>query len=366
MNSNVWVLMVSEAVAIATVLTLAALGGLINERAGVINLGTEGMMLVGAISAFLGGRASASAPLVVAVGLGVFLAAMVSLKNAIALARTRVIVALAVALTAALFTALGARTPWLALFIGMLGGALLAVPHAVLTISLRAQQIVSGLALVIFGTGLANFLGEPIAGEQVATKIRPIAIPVLSDVPILGPILFRQDLVTWCSWVLVAVVGFVLFRTRLGLALRSVGEAPEAADVQGISVTRIRYGAVIVGGGLAGLAGAELMLARIPSWAQGATTNGIGFVALALVVFAGWQPRWILAGAMLFAVLLRAPNTIQLNRVSWLPDALQSPNILEMLPYVVTIAVLFLRAATANSATQAPAALGRPYVRDER
>lgn len=317
MNANVWVLALADAVGFAVVLSLAAFGGLLNEKSGVINLGTEGMMLVGACAGFFGARWT--------------------------------------------------DNPWIGLLLALVAGAALAVPHAILCVSMRSEQIVAGLALVIFGSGIATFFGDSVDGQQVAATFKAIELPGLSDIPILGPVLFTQDAVYWITLVLAAVIWWMFARTRLGLAWRAVGESPAAADTQGIAVAPMRYWAVILGGALAGAAGGELQLARLPAWSGASTTNGLGFIALALVVFAGWRVQWIMVGAVLFAFVRRANFTVQNNEISWLPDFFRNPSVLTALPYVLTIVVLFARAASRGGAdAEAPAALGRPYVRSER
>jgi general nucleoside transport system permease protein len=312
MNDGVLVLTLSPAFTPGTPLALAALGALLSERAGVLNLGIEGIMLVGAVTAFLAADASGR-PLV---GL------------------------LAGALAAAAFTSL----------------------HAFLAVTMRANQIVSGLALVILGTGIATFLGQPIEGRPLAARLPRVAIPGAGDLPVVGRILFQQDLVVYGTWVLIAAAAFYLARTRTGLAVRAVGESPATADAMGIRVSAVRYAHVIVGGALAGAGGAYIILARVPAWAQAGTTGGIGWIAIALVVFASWRPFRALAGAYLFGAALRANFALQAAGVRGIPA-----EFLSMLPYLLTIVVLMTLSATdTRRRLGAPAALGVPYVRDER
>jgi simple sugar transport system permease protein len=306
------VLTLAAAVAAGTPLALAALGELLTERAGVLNLGIEGMMLMGAVTAFLVGDATAD--------------------------------------------------PWLGLAAGMLTGGALAAVHAFLSVTMRANQIVAGLALVIFGTGLSTFLGQPVEGRPMTTRIAEAAVPVLADIPIAGRILFQQDLVVYATWALVLAATFYLTRTRAGLSLRAVGESPATADAMGVRVAATRYAHTIAGGLLAGAGGAYLILARVPSWSQAATTNGIGWIALALVVFSSWRPLRLLAGAYLFGAALRANFALQAAGVRGIPA-----EVLAMLPYLLTIAVLIgLSLGDLRRRAGAPAALGLPYVRDER
>jgi len=311
-NDTALVLTLAAAVAAGTPLALAALGELLTERAGVLNLGVEGMMLLGAVAAFL--------------------------------------------------AADGSGSPAVGLLAGMLTGGALAAAHAFLSVTMRANQIVSGLALVIFGTGLSTFLGQPIEGRPLAARLGGAAVPVLADLPVVGRILFQQDLVVYATWVLALLVLGYLGRTRAGLSLRAVGESPATADAMGVRVAAVRYAHTIAGGLLAGAGGAYLILARVPSWAQAATTNGIGWIALALVVFASWRPLRVLAGAYLFGAALRANFALQAAGVRGVPA-----EVLAMLPYLLTIAVLVaLSAGDLRRRVGAPAALGVPYVRDER
>jgi general nucleoside transport system permease protein len=312
-NDSVLVLTLAGAVITGTPIALAALGALINERAGVLNLGIEGIMLVGAVSAFLGTQATGQ--------------------------------------------------PLVGLVIGAFAGAVLASLHGFLSITMRANQIVSGLALVIFGTGVAIFLGQPVEGVSLepASRLGRTAIPLLADIPAVGRILFQQDLVVYGTWVLVAAAAFYLTRTRTGLAVRAVGESPATADAAGIRVALVRYVHVAVGGALAGLGGAYITTRGAP-WDQAATTGGRGWIAIALVVFASWRPVRALAGAYLFGVALRVNFALQAADVRLVP-----PQFLTMLPYVLTIGVLIVLSATdTRRRLGAPAALGVPYVRDER
>ena len=311
-NHNVWVIALAGAVSFGVPLTLAALGEILAERSGVLNLGVEGMMLVGAVTAFL--------------------------------------------------VADSTHEPWLPLVAAILAGAALAAVHAFLSITLRANQIVSGLALVIFGSGVARFLGQPVEGEPRGAQILPLRVPGLADLPLVGRVVFQQDVLVYATVVVTAVVAWYLIRTRPGLALRAVGESPATADAAGVAVARVRYAHVIAGGAFAGAAGAYVMLVRAPSWNGEATTDGIGWIALALVVFASWRPWRALAGAVIFGFALRANFTLQAAGIRAVPA-----EILSMVPYLLTIVVLIALAPTAvRRRAGAPSALGQPYVRDER
>jgi simple sugar transport system permease protein len=302
----------AAAVAAGTPLFLAGLGELLTERSGVINIGVEGMMLLGAVTAFLVANVTSS----VALGL----------------------------------------------VAGSLAGGSLALLHAFLSISLRANQIVSGLALVIFGAGIATFVGRPIEGLPLAVRLGRLEIPYLSDIPFVGPVLFRQDVMVYSSWLLALGAAVYLSRTRLGLAVRAVGESPATADVMGIRVAAVQYAHTVVGGLLAGASGAYLILARVPNWSQAATTSGLGWIAVALVVFSSWRPWRLLLGAYLFGLALRANFTLQAAGVHGIPA-----EILAMAPYLLTIFVMIvLSGSNARHHLGAPAALGTSYVRTER
>jgi simple sugar transport system permease protein len=299
-------------VAIATTLILAALGALFTERAGVLNLGIEGILLTSAISSFLAADSSGSI--------------------------------------------------WLGLIVGSLVGALLAGIHAVLSVVLRANQIVAGLALVIFGTGLANFLGKPAEGKTVTTLIKPLSFGPLSDIPLIGPVVFRQDIITYAAIVIAILSSLYLFRSRPGLELRATGDDPATVDAQGLSVASIRIRYTLFGGLLVGLGGSWLMLAQSAAWHQAATTNGVGWIALALVVFAGWRPMRLIFGAIMFGFTLQLPFTLQAEQITFIPSAL-----MQMLPYLATlIALIALSRPSTRNKLGAPKSLGIPFVRDER
>jgi simple sugar transport system permease protein len=289
----------------------------LTERSGILPLGVEGIMIMGAVTAFATGyhTGSLAAALAVAVAVG--------------------------------------------------GG--LALIHAFLTVSLRADQVVSGLALTIFGTGLASFLGQRLGPEGkplvglVGPRFRPVEIPVLSDIPIIGDALFNQDLMVYAMYVLVPVAAYYIFSTRPGLHLRAVGENPGTADALGIGVYRSRYLYTIFGGMLVALGGAHLSLAYTPGWTDG-LTGGRGWIAIALVIFALWNPYRALLGALLFGGV----NAIQF-RLQAAGTTIPAP-FLNMLPYLFTIIVLTLVTVyeSVSKRIGAPAALGLPYVRGER
>jgi len=321
-NDSLVVQVLAQAVVYGTPILFAALGELLAERSGVLNLGVEGMMLVGATMGFWGMQ-RAPGP-------------------------TSLVLLLAV-LTAA--------------FAGLVMSAI----HAFLVVTLRASQIVSGLALTIFagGLGLSSYLGNDLGLADVPPKHQFSDIDVfgLKDVAVAGPILFHQSALVYASWAFVVLVAVYLGRTRLGLNVRAVGESPGAADSMGISVAGYRYAHVLAGGALAGLGGACYSLAITPGWTDGdSLVGGAGWIAIALVIFSFWRAELCLVGAYLFGGLSGG-----------LPSALQAhgykikPEFLNALPYLMTIVVLVLvSTGLARRRIGAPAALGIAYVREER
>ncbi len=315
-------LVLAAGVASGTILLFAAVGEIFAERSGVLNLGVEGMMLMGAVSGF------------------------------------------------SVATATG--NPWLGLVVAMLAGGLMALLHGVVTIHLRADQVISGLALTFLGTGLAQVLGEGLA-DQKAVVLPRLSVPILSQIPVVGPILFTdQSILTYVGFILVPLAVFWIDRTRPGLHLRSVGERPAAADAQGVNVFRVRYTYVIVGGLLAGLAGATITLAISPGWFGPLTVNGRGWIAVGLVIFAQWGPIRAAVGAYLFGAIFRFIIDVQgvqsvLGVESPFQPGRSATFFLEMLPYLFVIIVVVIGSREAlRRRVGAPAALGIPYVRGER
>jgi simple sugar transport system permease protein len=299
--------LVSRALAFGTPLLWAALGEIYAERAGVINLGVEGMMILGALSAFAVAQIT-GVPL-----LGVGMAAVAA--------------------------------------------GLAALLHAFVCITLRANQYISGLALTMLGLGLAGLLGRGWEGRPLLTPLADVALPWLSTWPIIGPAVFAgHSLLTYGALLLAVVLWFVLRHTRWGLLIRSVGEAPAAADALGVSVPLVRYVSVVFGGVTAGIAGAFLSVAYLPAWTEGMTA-GMGWIALALTIFAAWEPLKAVGGALLFGVLYHLSFRLQ----AWV-----APELLQLMPYAGTILVLTVTALRHGHLHQgAPAALGQPYVRGE-
>ena len=292
-----------------TPLLIAALGELVVERAGVLNLGIEGMMALGAVAGFAAAHAWGSALAGVAAG------------------------ALAGALSAAVF--------------------------GVLVLSLMANQVASGLALAIFGVGLSAFGGKP--WEAVSMAAVPAwRVPWLADIPVLGPALFSHQWLVYLSWLLLAAVAWFLMRSRTGLALRAVGESPASAHAIGQPVMRIRWLAVLFGGAMSGIAGAFLSIFHTPLWAEGMVA-GKGWIALALVVFATWRPLRVALGAYLFGGVMMAQMFVQ---GSGLQIAIPS-QLLSALPYLATVLVLVAISRDRRRVRiDAPASLGRPWRAD--
>lgn len=288
----------------STPLLLAATGELVTEKAGVLNLGVEGMMLVGAIVGFAATVHTGSALLGVACA--------------------------------------------------VLAGMGMALIFGILTLTFLANQVATGLALTIFGTGLSALIGAGYVGTAV-TPLPKLAIPVLSELPFVGPILFGQDGMVYLSFAAILGVAWFLRRTHRGLVLRAIGDSHDAAHAIGYPVILIRYLATLFGGAMSGLAGAYMSLAYSTSWAENMTA-GRGWIALALVVFATWRPGWLLAGAYLFGGIMYLSLYVQGLGVA-LPSQLVSA-----LPYLATILVLVLISRDrAKIRMNAPACLGRPF-----
>jgi simple sugar transport system permease protein len=298
----------SRALAFSTPLLWGALGEIYAQRAGVINLGIEGMMLLGALSAF-----------VVTYMTGV---------------------------------------PVLGLLGAAVVGSLAGLLHALVVVTLRGNQYVAGLALTMVGTGVSGLLGRGWVGIPLPTPLPDISLPWLTTLPLLGPALFTsQSVVTYVGVLLAVLLWLGLDYTRWGLVLRSTGEAPAAVDALGVSVPLVRYLAVMFGGALAGVGGGFLSVAYRPSWTEG-MTGGMGWITLAIVIFAAWQPLRALGGALFFGALYHLAFRLQ----TWM-----APELLRMLPYACTMVVLALVAVGKKRHWQGvPEALGRPYVRGER
>ncbi len=321
MNNALLVVVIASGVTYGTPLLYGALGELLAERSGVLNLGVEGMMLVGAV-------------------MGFWTVQRLHTQSTVALAA--------------------------AVGVAALAGGLMASIHAFLVITLRASQIVSGLALTIFAgaVGLSSYLGNNLnlADQPALHTFNPLFPASMQRWPIVGPIVFGQDVLVYASWALVIAMIFYLNRTRFGLNVRAVGESPAAADAMGINVAAYRYAHTIAGGALAGVAGATFTLAITPQWVGG-ITGGAGWIAIALVIFAFWRPELCLVGAYFFGALQALAPELQARQISLGPTVLWT----NALPYVATIVVLVVvSASNAKRRLGAPAALGLAYTREER
>lgn len=320
MNNTLLIVVLASGVTYGTPLLFASLGELLTERAGVLNLGVEGMMLVGAVMGFWTvERLHTNTGIVLVAGVAV----------------------------------------------AALAGAAMASIHAFLVITLRANQIVSGLALTIFAgaAGLSSYLGNDLnlADQPASTQFNPVFPSSMQHWPILGPIVFGQTPLVYLSWLLVIALILYLNRTRLGLNVRAVGESPAAADAMGINVTRYRYAHTIAGGALAGIGGASFTLS-IAQWVDG-ITGGAGWIAIALVIFAFWRPELCLVGAYFFGSLQALAPELQARQISLGPTVLWT----NALPYLATIVVLVIVSTSGGrKRLGAPAALGLAYAREER
>jgi simple sugar transport system permease protein len=294
----------ASGIRLATPYLYASIGETFGQRSGVLNLGVEGQMLLGAFAAF--------------------------------------------------YVTLTTGNLWLGLLAAMAVGALMGLAMAFVTVNLHAQQGISGIGFFLFGLGLSDLLFQKLLGTVETVQGFPkIHIPVLSGIPIIGEIFFSQNLLVYFAYLLVPIAWFVMNKTTLGLKIRAIGENPEAADSLGVSVARIRYFTIILGGTLAGIAGASLSIALLNVFQQN-MTSGLGFIAVALVYFGGWRMLGVLAGALLFSMV----NSLQL----WI-QVLGIPvpsDIAVMMPYVLTILVL----VASVSRVRAPSALTKPFERE--
>ncbi|MCG8499125.1 MAG: ABC transporter permease [Firmicutes bacterium] len=302
----------AAAIVAGTPLLFATLGEIITERVGQLNLGVEGMMLMGAVVGFQVGLATSN--------------------------------------------------PFLALLGAMAAGAFGALIYAFLTVSLRANQVVSGLTLTIFGTGFSSFMGKSLIGEIMPENIRTFwkaDIPILRDIPFIGKVFFQQDLFVYLGYITAIALGIYLYRTRAGLNVRAVGESAPAADSSGIHVVLYKYVHILMGGALCGLGGAYLSLVYVPAWQENVTA-GRGWIAVALVIFVVWSPYKALIGAYLFGGLDILGFRLQGYNIKI------SQYIIDMLPYIATILVLVVGSIRHSKENAPPKGLGVPYFREER
>jgi simple sugar transport system permease protein len=304
-STTVLVGILASGIRLATPYLYAAIGETFGQRSGVLNLGVEGQMLLGAFASF--------------------------------------------------YVAFVTENLWLGILAAILVGALMGLAMAFVTVNLQAEQGISGIGFYLFGLGLSDLLFQRLLGTvETVSGFSKIQIPFLSDLPIVGEIFFQQNLLVYLAFSLVPIAWFVLNKTTLGLKIRAVGEHPEAADSLGVSVARVRYFTIILGGILSAIAGASLSIALLNVFQQN-MTSGLGFIAVALVYFGGWRPWGVLGGALLFSMV----NSLQL----WV-QVLGIPipsDIAVMMPYLLTILALIV----AVTRVRAPSALTKPFGRDD-
>lgn len=314
MELGFFITLIAAGIRSGTGILFASIGEIFAERSGVLNVGIEGMMLMGAVTAY---------------GL-----------------------------------AFATGNAWLGMGAAIFVGGLMALLFAFVTITLRADQVVSGLALTFLGTGLSAVVGAPLVEVRTAPRLPAFPIPVLADIPVLGPIFFDHNVIVYIGLVAAPLAWYYIYRTRPGMELRAIGEYPAAADVLGINVIRQRYLYVVFGGMMAGLGGAALSLAITPLWIE-EMTAGQGWIALGLVIFSGWDPLRAAFGSYLFGAIRRLPLDAQ-----DLPFFLANPQLgyfMNMLPYLFVILLMIISArGNLKRRIGAPAALGQPYLREER
>ena len=290
-----------------TPLLLGTIGEIICERSGILNLGVEGVMSIGAVTAFI----------------------------------------------VTFYT----NSPWLGLYAAVFAGMMISMVHAFASITLQSNQVVSGLALTMLGLGISGLIGKPYVGKPLTVKMQTFPIPILSDIPFIGPIFFDQSPFFYMAIILAIAAWFTLEHTRIGIKIRSTGENPKATEAQGVNVSLIRYACVLVGGAFSGMAGAHLSTSYSKSWIEGMTA-GRGWIVIALTIFALWNPTRAMIGAFLFGGIFVLQYLLQPLGIS--------PNFLAMLPYLTTLVVLLIIGIGDHRKLNAPAMLGEPYKRGER
>ena len=290
-----------------TPLLLGTIGEIICERSGILNLGVEGVMSIGAVTAFI----------------------------------------------VTFYT----NSPWLGLYAAVFAGMMISMVHAFASITLQSNQVVSGLALTMLGLGMSGLIGKPYVGKPLTVKMQTFPIPILSDIPFIGPIFFDQSPFFYMAIILAIAAWFTLEHTRIGIKIRSTGENPKATEAQGVNVSLIRYACVLVGGAFSGMAGAHLSTSYSKSWIEGMTA-GRGWIVIALTIFALWNPTRAMIGAFLFGGIFVLQYLLQPLGIS--------PNFLAMLPYLTTLVVLLIIGIGDHRKLNAPAMLGEPYKRGER
>jgi ABC-type uncharacterized transport system permease subunit len=306
LSAEVIIAILTSGIRLATPYLYAAIGEAFSQRSGVLNLGVEGQMLLGAFVSFY------------------------------AVFRT--------------------ENLWLGLLVAMLVGALMGLAMAFVTVNLHAAQGISGTGFYLFGLGMSELLFKMLLGTvETVSGFTVVPVPLLSNIPIIGDIFFKQNILVYFAFLLVPLAWFILNKTTLGLKIRSVGENPEAADTVGVSVARVRYFTIILGGTLSGVAGASMSIALLNVFQQN-MTSGLGFIAVALVYFGAWKPWGVLGGALLFSMV----QAIQL-RVQIIDSITISPDLAVMLPYILTIIVL----VASVSRVRSPSALTKPFDRGD-
>ena len=304
LTATFWIGILASGIRLATPYLFASIGETLGQRSGVLNLGVEGQMLMGAFTAF--------------------------------------------------YVTIQTGNLWLAMLAAAVVGALMGLAMAFVSIDLQAVQGISGIGFYLFGLGMSTLLFQMLVGTvETVSGFPPIHIPWLSDVPVIGEIFFQQNILVYIAFALVPISGFILQRTTLGLKIRAVGENPEAADSLGVSVRLVRYITVTLGGLLSGVAGASMSIALLNVFQQN-MTSGLGFIAVALVYFGGWKPVRVMLGALLFSMI----NALQL-RLQLIPDWPVPGEWMVMAPYVFTIVVLVLTVQR----VRAPSALTKPFER---
>jgi simple sugar transport system permease protein len=299
-----WIGVLASGIRLATPYLFAAIGETLGQRSGVLNLGVEGQMLMGAFTAF--------------------------------------------------YITLQTGNLLLAMLVAAAVGAMMGLAMAYVSIDLHAVQGISGIGFYLFGLGMSTLLFQMLVGTvETVSGFRPIHIPLVSDLPVIGEIFFRQNILTYIAFALVPVAWFALMRTTLGLKIRAAGENPEAADSLGVSVRLVRYITVTLGGLLSGVAGASMSIGTLNVFQQN-MTSGLGFIAVALVYFGGWRPLGVLLGALLFSMV----SALQL-RLQLIPDWPVPSDLMVMTPYIVTIIALVLTMQRVRS----PSALTKPFER---
>lgn len=305
LSSAVLLGIASSGIRLATPYLFATIGETFGQLSGVLNLGVEGIMLMGAYAGF--------------------------------------------------YTTFKTGNPWLGLLVAILVGALMGLAMAVISVTLQAEQGISGIGIYLFGLGMSDLLFQKTLGTvETVSGFSPIAIPVLSEIPFLGPVFFNHSLMVYGAYLLIPVAWFVLNKTTWGLQIKAVGQNPAAADALGVSVTKVRYLTSIFGGIMSGIAGASLSIALLNVFQQN-LTSGMGFIAVALVYFGGWSPLGVLAGSLLFSLVNALQNWVQVLGIPIPSD------FAVMMPYVLTILALIFAVRKVNQ----PAALTKPFERGE-